>query len=281
MSREGSGLEGICSSYSSGFNSSGIAQSMISYSRLETECSNNKPVEYVIFSTPTKSTANQKSYQINAEYSEKKRGYLQGKGKDSYRSAAGMSKEIVFNPDMFINPAAPACRFIGKAAEIQYLIEESFQKTTGNIMPNDMTVEIISKEQMQKIKGFSEGTVGFCINRKGFGISSIMVLEGSLDRVMLTIGHEIGHALSLPLQSSIEEEAKAFAFSIAWMKAIRRHNIGNLAINILPEPANNGLHNVAFDFVSRLVGKGMEAIDVFMDLIKKKLRFEDAQLRIQ
>ena len=66
-----------------------------------------------------------------------------------------------------------------------------------------------------------------------------------------------------------DEEAKAFAFSLAWMKAIKENNIANLAASInLEKPARNGLHNIALDFVLKLTNAGRRAIDVYVELMK-------------
>ena len=47
------------------------------------------------------------------------------------------------------------------------------------------------------------------------------------------------------------EEAKAFAFEIAWTQTIFKHNIGGLKYKLHSDlkPAENNLHNIAFNFV--------------------------------
>lgn len=256
------------------------ANPSLNYSKLEVACNPTKP-EHVVSSSNKieKLEINTISDSVNSGVIyNKKMNYLQGK-KRYARNQNGnvyntnVNSVVNFNPNNFINMDAPACQFIGNAFEIQSLVEQAFQKTTGNYLPKDITIEIISKENMLR-NGCTEGTIGFCMNRKGFGTSNIVVMEGSLDRVMLTLGHEIGHSLSLPLTDPREEEVKAFAFSLAWMKAIKENDIGNLAANIIPEPAKNGLHNVAFDFVIDLIQKGRNALDIFMDLMKRKLKLE-------
>ena len=67
-----------------------------------------------------------------------------------------------------------------------------------------------------------------------------------------------------------DEEAKAFAFSIAWMRKIKELNIGNLATAIkLSRPAENGLHNVALDFVMNKIEKGSNPLTLFADLSRR------------
>jgi len=47
------------------------------------------------------------------------------------------------------------------------------------------------------------------------------------------------------------------AFSLAWMKVIQENNIGRLGGSFVTErPAENGLHNVAFAFVEKMIKAG-------------------------
>jgi hypothetical protein len=52
------------------------------------------------------------------------------------------------------------------------------------------------------------------------------------------------------------------------MNTIRENNIAGIGQNILPMPAQNGLHDKAFDFVQRLISTGTKAIDAFVQLAK-------------
>jgi len=110
---------------------------------------------------------------------------------------------------------------------------------------------------------------GFAINRKDKGlISEIFIKKGELDRIMITIGHEIGHVLTIKKDNMLDEEAKAFAFSLAWMKSIKESNIANLGTSIsLSRPAMNGIHNIALDFVLDQRSDGKEALDIYYDII--------------
>ncbi|MBW3019105.1 hypothetical protein KY329_02895, partial [Candidatus Woesearchaeota archaeon] len=110
--------------------------------------------------------------------------------------------------------------------------------------------------------------MGFSINKFGKGASEIFVREAPLDSLLLTIGHELGHVLSPTLVNKHDEEAKAHAFSLAWMETIRDNDIAGLKPNIALNPANNGLHDVAFDFVKKLLHTGASAFDVFQTLSK-------------
>ena len=152
------------------------------------------------------------------------------------------------------------------------LIKDAFEKTTGNKFPDNIIIRICDAEELKKKNEefggtWSPGIQGFAIN-KNPGTSLIFVKETNLDALMLTIGHEIGHVLTERLPDARDEEAKAFAFELAWMNKIKEYNIANLANQFVASitPANNGLHNVAFDFVLNMLRHGQKAIDVFTDL---------------
>lgn len=89
---------------------------------------------------------------------------------------------------------------------------------------------------------------------------------------MLTIGHELGHVLSPALDNKQDEEAKAYAFSFAWMEIIKEHNIANLANAIVTEsPAQNGLHDVGFALVMGLFKQGENYLQIYKKILNKKL----------
>jgi hypothetical protein len=179
----------------------------------------------------------------------------------------------------FLNDNRPLTRFVGESLAIEEEIKEAFRKTTGKELPEDIIIRVCDKTELRAIHELNngiwdEGIQGFAINRKKRGISEVFVGKGELAQVMLTLGHEIGHVLSESLPSQIDEEAKAFAFSMAWMKAIYKHNIAGLKTCINPNPANNGVHNKAFAFVASLIGKGRKAIEIYADLITRTISAE-------
>lgn len=177
---------------------------------------------------------------------------------------------IIFNPSNFVTSHTP---FVGEAEQIMPYVEEAFRKTTGKNLPNDFSLVLCDKEELKTAHQFfngmwNDGIQGFCVNRNGFGESRIFVKKDELAKVMLTVGHEIGHLQTSSL-NGVEEEAKAFAFSMEWMNKIKENNIANLENTIITEhPAENGLHNVAFDFVANMMRQGVNAIDVFNGLIE-------------
>lgn len=178
--------------------------------------------------------------------------------------------EYHFQPDHFLKPGKQGI-FVGKAEEIREFVEEAFEKIFHLSFPGDVKLSICSAQEFRKIAP-SLNTVGVSFNRKKYGLlSEIFILNDSVGRVMLTIGHELGHVLTSTLENSHDEEAKAFAFSLAWMKIIQEHNIANLhdAI-ILEQPAHNGLHNVAFSFVL-LQQQEKEVWEIYLKLIRKEI----------
>lgn len=177
--------------------------------------------------------------------------------------------EYHFLPDNFLKPGKGG-KFVGRAEEIREHIEEAFQIMFNQPFPQDIKVSICDENTFKKIAP-NPGTVGLSINRGKMGLlSEIFVLNGSLGKVMLTLGHELGHVLTETLDNAHDEEAKAYAFSLAWMNAIKDHNIAGLANAIVTEtPAQNGLHNLAFDFVSSLLRKGRDVWSVYSDLISR------------
>ena len=129
-------------------------------------------------------------------------------------------------------------------------------------------VTILPEKEFRKFA--PAGVVGLSINRKEINaVSDIFILGGELDQVILTVGHELGHILTKPLKDKRDEEAKAFAFSFAWMKAIKERNIGELSSSlILDQPARNGLHDLAHNFVFNLLQKGKKALEIYLELIR-------------
>ena len=161
--------------------------------------------------------------------------------------------------------------FMGDAELLQSITEEAFEKTMHQPFPNDILITLADADALKQIhKDWHDTIQGFALNRKGHGISEVFVRKGELARVLLTLGHEIGHVLSQPLDNVWDEEAKAFAFSLAWMDAIKKHNIAELQAVINPRPAQNGLHNVAFDFVVQQV-QNHTPLQIFKKLITKEI----------
>lgn len=174
--------------------------------------------------------------------------------------------------DVFLEDQRPWTPLVTTPHEIMPVIEQTFERITGQEFPFDaIRISIVDKDTLHRahdaFDGYTgEGLAGFSLNRYGKGVSEIFVKQDHLDSLLLTIGHEIGHVLSHTLPSKKDEEAKAHAFSIAWMECIRDNNISGLKPNIRLNPARNGLHDVALDFVQRLMHTGASAFDIFKTL---------------
>ncbi len=179
--------------------------------------------------------------------------------------------EYHFVPDTFLKPGKEGA-FVGKAEEVREFVEEAFEKICDQKFPTNIKISILNGEEFRKIAP-SPGTIGLSLNRGQQGLlSEIFILNDTVGRVMLTIGHELGHVLTQTLGNAHDEEAKAYAFSLLWIKTIQEHNIANLGEAIITEhPAENGLHNIAFSFVHQLLSQGKDAAQIYEQLISREL----------
>jgi|GEM_PF-1353619 len=173
-----------------------------------------------------------------------------------------------------LKPRRPPTQFVEAAYEIKGLVTDTFEKLTGQQFPDDILVSVCDEEEMKRIHEqnggkWNRGIMGFAINRQP-DTSAIFIKQNDLDALMLTVGHEIGHVLSNRIKDDISEEAKAFAFELAWAKTIVENDIGGLAANFNVNfmPAENGLHDRAFAFVQKEVKMGKEALRLFFELAK-------------
>ncbi len=176
-----------------------------------------------------------------------------------------------FVPDNFLKPGKLGM-FVGKAEEIKEYVEDAFELMFHQSFPKDIKVSVLNEKDFHKIAPHPE-TIGLSINRRKDGlISEIFVKNDFLARVLLTFGHELGHVLTSTLDHAHDEEAKAYAFSLAWMRIIKEHNIAGLREVIVTEkPAENGLHNIAFNFVEGLQKLGKSWWDIYQELIGREI----------
>jgi hypothetical protein len=177
--------------------------------------------------------------------------------------------------ELFLHPARPVTEIIINEGKIMPYVKEAFEKTTGKDFPTNLKVVVLSEKAFNEVhqghKGVhSQFVQGFAINRNGRGVNEVFVKQNHLDSLMLTIGHEIGHVMSGTLQDERDEEAKAFAFSMAWMKAIKENNIAGIGQCINPRPAVNGIHDKAFEFVLEM-SENNTSMQVFEKLTKGEL----------
>ena len=186
--------------------------------------------------------------------------------------------EYHFSPDLFLRPGKEGI-FVGQAEEVRQFVEEAFTEIFQQPFPNNVKISILNRQEFNKITP-SPNTVGLSINRGVQGLlSEIFILNDNLGRVMLTIGHELGHVLTQTLANPHDEEAKAYAFSLLWIKKIQEQNIANLGDALITEcPADNGLHNVSFHFVHSLMLQGKEAVEIYRELISLSLSLPELAL---
>lgn len=171
--------------------------------------------------------------------------------------------------DSFLNPNRPFTPLVSTYEDIKPIVDETYKTLVGEELPyHAFHIVVVSEDDFKFIYEttggiYSAGIMGFCFNKYGKGVSEIYVKQDHMDRLLLTIGHEIGHCMSPALPVIQDEEAKAHAFSLAWMETIRDNNIGGLTPNIALNPARNGIHDVALDFVNLLVNAGASSMDAF------------------
>ena len=193
---------------------------------------------------------------------------------DSQKYSTPYSAIHLFTPEIFLRPSRPKARFIDNNDEIKKIAEEVFEMMMKEKMPSSISINILPFDEFKALHSrfgaWSNGILGFSINSNN---KKIFVRENHLDSLMIVIGHEIGHVLTETLANKHDEEAKAFAFSVEWANTIKEHNIANLGLSIKDEidlnPARNGLHDVAFEFVDFMVKKGRKAIELHRDLARR------------
>jgi len=195
----------------------------------------------------------------------------------SYRGMQGTYLKQADPAEIFLNSERPLTQQIETEDEIMPHIKEAFEKTTGKEFPsNAVKIAILSEESFREVHEahngiWSPGVQGFAVNTNGRGVQKIFAKRNSTDELMLTIGHEIGHIMTGTLKDIRDEEAKAFAFSMAWMHAIRQNNIAGIAQCINPNPARNGVHDTAFEFVIEQAEHGKDAMQIYEELAKGEL----------
>ncbi|MDO8660365.1 MAG: hypothetical protein Q7K43_00610 [Candidatus Woesearchaeota archaeon] len=187
------------------------------------------------------------------------------------------------SPESFLEQNAPPLAVVQEASIITPLIEQTFQELTDEQLPKNINIKIVDELTLRTIHAsiggkWSTGIQGFSLNKHSTGVSEIYAKQAPLDNVMLTIGHELGHVMSPTLSNPAEEEAKAFAFSIAWVSTIRANNIGNIAGSFRESPAQNGIHDTGFAWATKLIKQGKTAAQAFMSIVCRSVRMnEDAE----
>jgi hypothetical protein len=113
-------------------------------------------------------------------------------------------QEYLFQPDTFLKPGTGG-KFVGKAEDVQEFVEEAFMKLFDQQFPDDIKVSVLNEKHFRRIAPHPS-TIGVSFNRRKLGLlSEIFILNDSLGRVLLTIGHEIGHVLTPTLSNPHDE----------------------------------------------------------------------------
>jgi hypothetical protein len=263
---------GCCSKFYSNTSNTGIEK--IVYSMTDTmSCNNDYSNDF------SSSSSFLKVYDFSEKYEDNK------KDDSVMNTSAGIGSSYIigqnnFNPLSFLNPERPKARFIIDIDELLPIVSEAFEVLIEESFPDNISIFVCDEDKMKKVHEKNGGVwlnsiQGFSINRNGKGVNEIFIKKDELDSMMLTIGHEIGHVMTNCLKNSVDEEAKAFAFSLAWINVIREYNIGDLAPNISPNPAKNGLHDKAFNFVVSYINKGIPALEVFRKISIGDIKFKN------
>ncbi|MFH2021434.1 MAG: hypothetical protein ABIJ34_08540 [archaeon] len=174
-----------------------------------------------------------------------------------------ITSAVIHSPEIFLLPGRPETEFIENISpRIKKTIGMIFKLTMEQEFPEDILISVLDeilleKEHSKHSRTWSNSIQGFAINRKHLSdFSSVFVRQNPLDMLLLTIGHEIGHCMSVSCDDPVQEEAKAFAFEIAWMNTIHKFNILNLRDCLDMDalrPEKNGLHDVALDHVRKML----------------------------
>ncbi len=270
-SRGSSGLEYITQSASSHSSSSTHLEPSITYANISSSPSFHT---YNTLHIPSFSSFSSSASPITSNYSYSSKLPTYSHNQTQYQQMQ-THQEYHFQPDNFLKPGKQSI-FVGDAQQIRPFIEDAFQHMFNQPFPTDIKITICNESEFRKIAP-SPGTIGLSINRRQQGLlSEIFVLNDSLARVLLTFGHELGHVLTKTLPNPHDEEAKAYSFSIAWLNLIKEHNIANLQDTIITEtPAHNGLHNVAFNFISKLLKQGQDAWNIYTQIISQITSIEN------
>lgn len=176
--------------------------------------------------------------------------------------------DIVYSEDLSVFVRySPNIEF--KDAEIEDSARDIFTLVTGKRINDNIKINICSLEEFRKTQlffGVSGNNVqGFCINKD----KVIFVKKTDIVNTLVVLGHELGHVFTRELRNKHDEEAKAFAFSIGWVKKIKEKNILNLrnSLNLDLNPAKNGLHDVAFEFILDNLDNGRNVMELYWELV--------------
>ena len=233
-----------------------------------------------------------------SSYSQGCSGYSSGgsgysSGSSSYASQSSNNSDMYashqsiqeFSPSFFVDESVEPIETLPEQETIVEHAKNTFHELTGQEFPQNISVSICDDAEFKKSlfssgAKSSSGVLGFALNRKGRGKSHVFVRKASLPQLFITLGHEIGHVITHQLNDVRDEEAKAFSFARAWTEKVKELNIAGLNKFLRPQPALNGVHNIAFDFVEREVADGKQPLQLYIDIAKGDLIVENLEGKV-
>ena len=187
---------------------------------------------------------------------------------DRYNRRTNRAIGVIYSNDLsFFVKSLSDIEF--KDAEIENVAKEVFVFVTGKEIDDSIKINICPIDEFRELQikfgVIGDNVQGFCIN----GEKLIFVKKMDIGGTLVVLGHELGHIFTNELKNKHDEEAKAFAFCIEWVKKIKEKNILNLqeSLNSDLRPAINGLHNVAFNFILENLSKGRTAMELYWELV--------------
>ncbi|MBI5880906.1 hypothetical protein HZB90_02140, partial [archaeon] len=123
-------------------------------------------------------------------YNHRNDGYLLTGPAGNYDNSQEYHSSITVG---LLRPRRPATQFVEKAEEIENVVREAFEATTGQALPDDIVVRVCDESEMKKAHSanggqWHAGIMGFALNRHPYP-STIFVRKDHLDALMLTVGH--------------------------------------------------------------------------------------------
>lgn len=197
--------------------------------------------------------------------------------------------EIISNTnveDLFIIPTKEKnTTFVNMSSQIIDEVQRAIKIITDDFLPKDLEIKICNKvniiEAFRKYNPnelYTDSIRGFALNSNDK--KEIYVVEDIIQKLIITLGHEIGHIMTPKRINTVTEEAKAYAFQLVFLKTVIDNNILNLRNKITLEhigkPAINGIHNVAFSWINSFLMDGYTSKEIYEQIISGELIIWDS-----
>ena len=113
---------------------------------------------------------------------------------------------------LLLRPSSTPTQFIGMMDELIVEVQRVIKHISGTTLPYDLSVTLCHEEEFKehyercsKINRWHHGIRGFSMHSTP---KQIFVLRDTLEKTLLTLGHEIGHIFSAPAVNALTQEAK-------------------------------------------------------------------------